>query len=275
MERVLQNTTATVSVTFYVDGNPTDPAPATVTVHVTRADGTDVVPAGTSANRTSTGTFTYNLTTAHTTTLDNLTAVWTSVNLGTLTTEAEVVGGFLFNIAQLRAFSAGAFTDTARYPTSELIKIRTDVEVALERELGFALVPRYERATVTAQSTYLQLKPYTRTIRSLSSAGTVVDTTGLPYSDTGYLAGTYNWPVIVGYEHGLDATSDVTQRMQRAGLMLAKSWLQDSPVDDRASTFSSVDGGTYSLVVAGRGGSTFGVPDVDVAVERERFVAIG
>lgn len=274
MERILLNTPATITATFYVDGLPTDPTPQTVTLSVNRADGTNITN-GVVTTRLGAGLYSYPLTTVQTGTLDELTATWTSTNLGTLTTSVEVVGGYLFTIAQLRAFSNNAFADTTKYPTAELVRVRTDVEIALERELGYALVPRYERATVTAQSRYLQLKPFTRTIRSLSSAGTVVDTSVLPLSETGYLAGTYTWPVVVGYEHGLDANSDTTRRMQRAGLMLAKSWLQDSPVDDRASTFSSVDGGTYGLVVPGRGGSTFGVPDVDVAVERERFVAIG
>jgi hypothetical protein len=274
MDRVLQNTPTVLTVTFYVDGVATDPTPQTVTVTLTRADGTNVVTAA-AATRVSAGVYSYPLSAAVTATLDQLAGTWVSTNLGTLTSEHEIVGGYLFTVSQLRAFSNNAFADTVKYPTAELVRIRTDVEVALERELGYALVPRYERATVTAQSQYIQLKPYTRTIRSLSSAGATIDTSALPLSETGYVAGTYNWPVVVGYEHGLDANSDTTRRMQRAGLMLAKAWLQDSPVDDRASTFSSVDGGTYGLVVPGRGGSTFGVPDVDVAVERERFVAIG
>jgi len=39
-------------------------------------------------------------------------------------------------------------------------------------------------------------------------------------------------------------------------------------VPDRASTFTSDVGGTYSLLVAGRGGSITGIPDVDVALRR-------
>jgi hypothetical protein len=49
---------------------------------------------------------------------------------------------------------------------------------------------------------------------------------------------------------------------------LARSWLVSGPVDDRASTFNAgADGGTYSLVVPGRGGSYFGLPEVDATVQ--------
>jgi hypothetical protein len=58
--------------------------------------------------------------------------------------------------------------------------------------------------------------------------------------------------------------------IRQAALILAKTWLtgQRSPIDDRATTFASTDGGTYALAVPGRNGSTFGIPDVDAVIDR-------
>jgi hypothetical protein len=64
--------------------------------------------------------------------------------------------------------------------------------------------------------------------------------------------------VIVGYEHGY---SDPPMEIRRAALALAKMWLvgRRNPIDDRAITFNAgADGGTYSLAVPGRNGSSFG-----------------
>jgi hypothetical protein len=58
--------------------------------------------------------------------------------------------------------------------------------------------------------------------------------------------------------------------VSRAGLILLKAWLvgRDRPIDERAITFNTTDGGTYSLAVPGRNGSVFGHPDVDAVVQR-------
>jgi hypothetical protein len=76
--------------------------------------------------------------------------------------------------------------------------------------------------------------------------------------------------VVVGFEHGRDRPPE---RLRRAALLLAKVWLVSGPVDDRTSTLTS-DGGTFSLVTPGRGGSIFGVPEVDAAVQANLLPAI-
>jgi hypothetical protein len=93
---------------------------------------------------------------------------------------------------------------------------------------------------------------------------------------TSSLVNGYGWStgfnnVTVGYEHGLDQPP---QRLRRAALLLAKVWLLSGPVDDRTSTFTSTEGGTYSLVTPGRGGSMFGVPEVDAAVMDHRIPVV-
>jgi hypothetical protein len=147
LERIGQLTPGTLSQQWYEDGAVVDPG--TVTVGITRADGTVLVAAGTATTGSGTGARTYNLTTTHTALLDRLTVTWTSTLKGTLLSYVEVVGGFWFSLAELRAIRG--LTDTTDYPTSDLAAMRTTVEDAIEEYTG-ALVPRYAYQTVSGVS---------------------------------------------------------------------------------------------------------------------------
>src|SRR2546421_1634830 len=141
MDRVLQNTAAVIQNTFYVDGVPTDATAVTVTI--TRDDGTILVNAGATVHGT-TGVYTYTLTTAHTGLLDSLTAAWTGTIGGvaqTVKTYVEIVGGFLFSIADARARSTLA--DTVTYPTANIVAARTWAETEIQNACGISFVPRY------------------------------------------------------------------------------------------------------------------------------------
>jgi hypothetical protein len=70
--------------------------------------------------------------------------------------------------------------------------------------------------------------------------------------------------VTIGYEHGHPVTPE---RVKRAAIRLAKRWLVEGPVDDRATTFSN-DDGTYSLVTPGRRGEFFDLPEVNAVVQQ-------
>jgi hypothetical protein len=144
---------------------------------------------------------------------------------------------------------------------------------------GVAFVPRYTLETVQGSPARTDLLLSWQRVRSVRSV--VIDgVTVSPLSNvqvrpdgrlylylgwTAYTVFPYINAVTVGYEHGYTSTP---ARISRAALMLARSWLVAGPVDDRASTFASVDGGTYSLVTAGRAGSLFGLPEVDAAVQQ-------
>jgi hypothetical protein len=80
------------------------------------------------------------------------------------------------------------------------------------------------------------------------------------YYSAGWTAGRRN--VIVGYEHGLDRPPE---RIKRGALLLLKRWLVEGPVDDRTTSMSN-DDGTFSLATPGRGGSIFGLPELDAAI---------
>jgi hypothetical protein len=133
----------------------------------------------------------------------------------------------------------------------------------------------------------LQLNhPLVTSIRSVSINGTALSAPDLALLTFSPAVGVLWWSqqsitwsqrpdqVIVGYEHGY---SDPPMEIRRAALALAKMWLvgRRNPIDDRAITFNAgADGGTYSLAVPGRNGSSFGHPDIDVAVDRYSHVSM-
>jgi hypothetical protein len=208
MDRKLVNAQAEFTITYTVNGVPTDPAPLVSTVTITRADGTPIITNGsaTPAGASFPGTFLYSLTPGQNNQLDRLTATWTS-SLGTIPTVSEIVGGFLIDAETLKAL----------YPTesnSELSRRRLDVETRLERACGRAFVPRYEQEYVSIDRRGRARLRWgsVRLVRSIAVAGygystqqissLTLDTSngmlyGLPYN------GRFN-SVFVAYEHGAE-----------------------------------------------------------------------
>jgi hypothetical protein len=266
LERVLQLTPATLSQQWYEDGSAVDPGSVTVTV--TGADGTAV--ASGAASGTGTAARTYNLTTTHTALLDRLTVTWASSLKGTQTSYVEVVGGFLFSIAEFRALGS-AYANTTNYPTSTVADMRTTVEQALEDACGVAFVPRYELETLNGVTggllpvTWAKVRAI-RTVTVDTVAGTVADYValreGMIYGSAYWSAGYGN--VTVGYEHG---HSTPPMRIKRAALILAKRWITPGSADDRAINVSN-ETGTYALFQAGVRGHLFDVPEVQAAVDQ-------
>lgn len=277
MDRVLQGAASTISATFYLDGVATDPTPDSATVHITRSDGTDVVAAGTAGTGAGTGKFTYALLPAHTALLDTLTVRWTTVNLGSITTTVEVVGGFLFAISEARALKP--LDNTTDYPAAKIAEYRTLAEDAFEEACGVAFVPRYTRETVEtpASGSLVTRWPRVRAIRAASVDGdalTVDDLTGVIGDRYGVVHRDAVWggtstytQTVVGYEHGFDRPPP---RVSRAVLLLAKAWLVRGPVDERTTSMST-DEGTFSLATPGLRGSVFGIPEVDQVVSEYRM----
>lgn len=269
MDRILQHTPTTLSNTWYEDGAVVDPG--TVTIGITRADGTTLVAAGTATTGTGAAARSYTLDTDDTALLDTLTATWTSPTKGTLTTVVEVAGGFLFTISEARTVKP--LDSTATYTAAQIAAARTMAEQALEDACGQAFVPRYSIETFhgTGADTLL-LKPRLRAVRTASVDGTALvgtDLTGLVAMPSGELWRQAYWTygrgnVTIGYEHGHDTPP---LRVSRAAILLAKHFLVDGPFDDRATSIST-DDGTFSLVTPGLRGSAFGIPEVDAVVQR-------
>jgi hypothetical protein len=269
VDRVEQNTTPTVSFTYSVDGVVGDPTPDSATLTITRADGTVLHTAAATTNAPA-GVFTYTLSLADTSLLDTLTFDWL-IATQTFRTTVEVVGGFYFTIAE-----AKALTELASKSAAEIAAGRTLAEQAFEHATGYTFVPRYTRQTLSAvHGTVLRLpKRPLRSIRAISET-TSIGGTPTTLTTTDYAAnadGIYRpatWTpgpnnVVVGYEYGAD---EPPERVKRAVLLLAKTWLTTGPIDDRATGIPT-DGGTIPLLTPGIRGSTFGIPEVDAVVEQ-------
>lgn len=276
MERVLQATAVTVSETWYEDGTAVDPA--TVTLTVTRADGTAVVEDA-ATDGTGAAARTYDLTPADTALLDTLTLTWTSSTLGSLVSHVEIVGDFLFSLADARALAP--LNNTSTYSNAEIIAARTLAETALEDACGTAFVPRYSYETLSGAATeFAQLKRRPiRAIRSVSVDDTALTSAQLAalafsgrtvYRETdGFDLGFSN--VTVGYEHGMDYPPP---RASRACLLLARSFLVDSTISDRATSISNEDGVTTFVVTQGVRGAAFNVPEANAVVQEYGWVDV-
>ena len=273
LERIERNTPGTLRKQWYEDGVAVDPG--TVTIGITRADGTVLVAAGTATSGATTNPRTYNLGTAQTALLDHLTVTWTSTLKGTLLSYVEIVGGFLFSIAD--ALADSEITATA----AKIAAARTTAEQAFEDVTGVAFVPRYARETANGDGTNrLSVRwPRIRSFRAATVDGTaltateiltvVPQLTGL-YYPSGWTSGYGN--VVVGYEHGFDYPP---QEVSRAVLRLAKHYLTDWAADDRAMRIDT-DAGSYVMATAGRAGFDFGIPEVDAVAQRySHYVPLG
>lgn len=269
IQRVLQGSTVQLNQVL-VDGygQVVPPSVDSVSVTITAADGTIL---GTGIPGTPTGNdgeFWVTLDSTMTALLDELTVAWTHVGTSTTTTTVEIVGGFLFDLADLQALLPSVQTQ------AKLIETRTAVEDALESELGYALVPRYIERTFQARSSALRLGSYVRAIRYVTVAGTALTASQISslLVDAAGMTTGYAWtrgPIRIGYERGLDAPPP---RARDAGLQLAKAWITKGPIDDRTTSFTSEVGITSTFAIPGRGGSIFGLPAVDQYVIANRLL---
>lgn len=212
--------------------------------------------------------------------LDTYTATWTA-KVGGVTTQwvsdIELVGGYLFEIADLREQDR-TFT-VEKYPSDTLREVRGWVEDVIEgpRAANVAFVPRSSRVTIdgTGRSSLELPDLNVRNVYAVTVNGTAWTQTQLDslICDDGVLwlnAGSpfYVWPeghrnITVHYEHGHDRAPGA---ITRAALMLAKEYLVKSDVPGRA-TATSIGDQLFRLTIAGRDGVT-GLPDVDAAIDQ-------
>lgn len=286
LTRIARTAPATLTHTFVVGETPTD-ATGTVTVTITDATGTAIVTAAATTHGT-TGVYTYAL--AGQAKLSLLTVAWTGTFSGSAVTETdtvEICGGFFFNLLDARN-SDTSLADTGTYPDADLLVARQEVEDECERICDRAFVPRYRYAVLDGTGTTdVMLTDWewaqmgrsmadVRTIRSASVAPQVGQTfvplttaqlAGLVVTSDGMLRrvdgtiwteGVQN--LIVELEYGWDyPPSDLVRA--------AKTRLRDrlninkSGIPDRASSFTTVDGGTYRLDLPGAWKT--GIPAVD------------
>lgn len=282
--RILRGTAETLSAAFTVDGTAVDPG--TVTVTITRADGTTLVQGGATGGAGA-APRTYALSTSQTALLDQLTITWTTANLGTLTTSAEIVGAHLFTISEARAFESGTLENVTTYPQSRIEEDRARITDAFEDICGVSFIPRYRYVRLDSVRDAVELPDmYIQTIRSFETRSgsdwTAYDQAAISdllYDDTGQVWQECSWlsagrqTVRVGYEYGYRT---VPLEIHRAALRLLVSIYGSTQTNfpERATSMSD-EFGTFSLATPGLRGSHFGLPEIDAILNRHRATRIG
>lgn len=282
MVRVLVTTKVTLTHTFYVDETPTD-LTGNCTVTIKRLDGTAVT-SGTAIHPGSAGVYTFAV--PEQAQVDMLTVDWSGTLAGATVSVrdyVEIVGGFLFGIAEARA-KHPSLANTTTYPSSLLAAKRIEVEQECERICRRAFVPRFARVALSGDGTDRLPLPRNlllgggseiRAVRAISIAGTawsVGDVSALGFTDFGVLKrpGGAIWPagtgnIVVEYEHGWDYPP---VELSEAAILRLRSRIAYtlSGIPDRATSFTVTEGGTYRLSTPSA--QRTGIPDVDGVYER-------
>ena len=287
-QRIVAGTAASVSWQL-IDGTGEPADPGTVTVTVTRADGT-VLATAAATSGTTTNARTYALTAAQTATLDRLTVTWVASGVTLATTEVDVVSAPWFSNAELRA-QEPSLVSTAGYTTEAITTARLYVEAFFERVCHRRFTVGYDLRWIPgASGTELVVPhPEVRRVRSASlyndPSASVVETLGatelnaIPVAPSGVIT-RYNstWAarwVKVGYEHGfITPPPDV----KRAAMRLTREILNESKItspDAAVSRNSSDLGWSAVFVTPGVRGAHTRLPQVNEVLDAWTFAEVG
>jgi len=271
-DHILVNTQATLEITF-TSGDAT----GDVTYIVTDAAGATVA-SGTATNETEPGRYTFLL--APQATVAELSIAWTGTwnsAVQTLTTTAEIVGAYLFNISEARAYDKGALASDTVYTDEAIRTARVGITDFFRQVTGMSFVPRYGR-TVLDGDGGPELKVPASNLSEILSA--TVNGTALTPSELaevtvypeGILYRAAGWArsstsrrrnITVGYEYGHhQAPWDIHE----AALMFLRYVMVPSDVSDRTITWTN-ELGTFRQAVPGEKYPT-GIPAVDAALSR-------
>lgn len=288
-QRIRVGSPATLKVTLTDQNGEPRATTGAVTVHVTRANGTDVLAPGSAAAAGSdTGAFSVSLNASQTELLDWLTCAWSEAGGGTYLTTVEVVGGFYFTLNEARDADR-ALRDVGRFPDADILRVRQEVEEECERITGRAFVPRYARRVLDGNGTdsiYVR-ETDLRKLRSLMISGATFQTDYyIAYPSGRIVVGSrnaLNWEVdewdllaprfwagranvVVDYEYGWDSPPADLQRAAIA--RLRDRLLEDkTSIPSRATSLNTPDG-TFSLYTPGVRGASTNNPDVDAVYAR-------
>jgi hypothetical protein len=275
VDRVLKQAPATLQVLNYDDaGNLLNVAGVwTATV----VDSAGVAIAGSPLAVTNPAVGTYEAVLPAQTVLDTYDVTWNVPDGSKRSAQFEVVGSFLFTLAELRAFEAG-FTDVAAYPVATLVGIRSAVEERFEEVTHVSWTLRGRREFLSGEGR-ARIFPRSYEIRRLVSArmdgvalsaGDLADVAVFPFGmlerKTGgvWNAGARNIEVL--YEHGWPVPP---MPIKRAGMRLARSEAIKTILggSNERATAEITEMGSFRLSIAGREGPT-GIPDVDAVLDQ-------
>jgi hypothetical protein len=281
---ILRGTPATISAQWFDADDPANPG--TVTVGVTRADGTVLVAAGTATGGTLTDERTFALTPTHTASVDVLKATWASATHGTVTTYHPICGGFYVDLNTLR--DSGDLSDETRFPDQTLADARRWWMDLVDDYCGQSFVPMYRlwKSPYPWRGGILRLdRPNVRAILSATVGGTLVDTTGWVASESGRVyTATGGNPTVAGagflqvaFEHGHNQPD---AELYAAGVKAMRAKLLDDRVGGPLSRQLSITNefGTTRIAQPGEDRAT-PWPDVNAVLNRRRsateIVSIG
>lgn len=270
------------------DGEPA--TPGTVTVGVTRSDGTVVIVSGTVPAGTGASPRTVALTAAQTAQLDHLTATWTSGGVVVAVTVAEVIGRPLLTFAELVDLEPRA----ASIALPTFLRRRREVDRLFAERTLRGFTPRFEvqrlrpghhdRGGVIDRPLVLNHPDLRRVrwARHVDTDGSVTNLTvsSVPSSPAGvaYLRDGTSWPtsgdVEIGYEYGYDRTPhDVLSAAALYLRFVAGSGTTSVP--ERATSYADGAGGVTQLATPGLGPFITGIPEVDEVLTAYRWNATG
>lgn len=279
MDRLLRDSTSTIRIEFRDSaGVPVnvDPA-ASVTAAITDSAGTALSgsPFTAVAVVGVAGTYQVTLIPAKLAVLDTYDVTWSGTIGGEVQKRYatyEVVGGFLFGIAELRGFDKDLTAD--KYSAAQVVVARERAEETMEKECAVAFRPRGRRVILSGngRSTLILPDRFPRKIVSASIDAVVLsaakiadiarDASGVITRKTAgdlWTAGVAN--VVVFYEFGI---AEPPEPVRQATMMLAREALVDRMIPARATALST-DQGVLRFSLAGRDGPT-GIPDVDAVI---------
>jgi hypothetical protein len=271
--RVKKGTTATLTTYFYDDGeNPIDKGAVTVSV---ASDLGAVLQSGSATNTS--GTYTFALTTASTAAIDLLTVTWTS-STEVQTTLVEIVGGFYFELNELRALND--LSSPATYSTSKLMDARRWIEDIIDQNVNASFVRRYARDTFAAYALQPRLKlrnaAYAQKLLSVSVAGAQQSLSNLTLDHNNTIVLTAQGTPWVLYGLGIvdvryeAAWSDNCPGDLRSVALQAARWRListdgQSGIPNRATSITN-EFGNVQLATAKVGDRPTGIPDVDAVI---------
>jgi len=264
-----------------VEGTPAA-ATGTVTVTVTADDGTAIA-TNAATSTSSTGVYSWTPTAAMLSQPDIWTLVWSDKTGSTLnrqvTTYVKVTGAVTLTPYEMRERYADQLGGTAasRWTATRLADAIAAAEYRAEQLMRCAPVPSYARFTTTGDGgTKLFLpRPYLRELRQVTVDGGDVALADLDtlHDELCPIVTGYGWtkdaPVVVRFEHGLDAppATVVDAIAATARLYASRS---TSAVPDRAERWQPAGaGGFYSLAMPTA--NTVGLPEADAIFEAERW----
>jgi hypothetical protein len=265
---ILKNTKQTLEVTF--DQGDAD---GDVAVVVTDAAGTQVATGN--ATLDADGRYTFDL--AAQADVASLTVRWSgewAAAAQSVETHAEIVGAFLFTVADLRDFNDRKLADDTDYPDALIAEKRDTITDYFEQVCNVSFIPRFARDVLEGENrqTLWLMKRRPSRLLSVTADGTEFDADAIAevdVYDSGKLWRPQVWPwnpgnrrnVVVEYEYGYQV---VPLKIREAAMVLARYELITSDLSDRTIAVNT-ELGNVRLSVPGEKYPT-GIPVVDTAL---------